>query len=60
MINNIEIIKIGNVNRLERLKVEIVKMNLFSERNHTGNYNKILLYLNLSLNLNAQLQRSKL
>ncbi len=55
MIKNIEMIKIENMKRLED---EIVGINLLSKRNHIG-YNTNNLFP-LNLNLNTQLQRSKL
>ncbi len=42
------------------LEDEIVGINIFSKRNHTGNNTKNLIFLNLNLNLNTQLQGNKL
>ena len=58
MTKNIEMIKIKNMKRFERLEDEICIINSFTKRNHIGYDTKIL--LNLNLNLNTQLQRSKL
>ena len=53
-------IKKEDMKRLERLEDEIVRINLFSKRNHISYNTNNLFFLDLNLNLNTQLQRSKL
>ena len=55
-----EMIKIRNMKGMEKLEDEIVRIDLFSKRNHQGYYTNNLFFLKLNLNLNTQLQRSKL
>jgi len=53
MIKNIEMKKIENMKRFERLEDEIGIINSFTKRNHIGYDTKNLPFLNLNLNLNT-------
>lgn len=57
MIKNIEVKK---MKRFERFEYAFVEINIFSKRNHIDYNTKNLPFLNLNLNLNTQLQGSKI
>ncbi len=60
MTKNIEMIKIKNMKKFERLEDGVGIINSFTKTSHIGYDIKNLPFLNLNLNLITQLQRNKL